>query len=168
MIYECRLLYFSDSLDFTQDIFGERLYGYAAAGRLGNKIAGVDLVEGCKISHICQEAGGFDHPVETAACGLQDGTHIFAALLSLGGNPLGILPVGRVYGNLPGGIDQSVGCECLGVRSDCARGLICLNQFHSDRSLSECIFERWRLFHGSTIPARIKSTTRLQLLSMIA
>ena len=44
-----RYLNLRDGLDLAQDALGQILDGYAAAGRLGDKVTGVDLVKGGKV-----------------------------------------------------------------------------------------------------------------------
>ena len=51
-------LLFGDGFDLAQDTLGQRLDSHAAAGGLGGEVAGIHLVEGGKVAHISQEAGG--------------------------------------------------------------------------------------------------------------
>ena len=105
----------SDGFDLAQDTLGQGLDSHAAAGGLGDEVLGVDLVELSEIAHVSQEAGGLKDLLKAGAGGFQDGAHVLAALLSLGGNALRNIAGGRIHGDLAGGVDEAVHDHTLGV-----------------------------------------------------
>ena len=58
--YYLFLLQLRNRLDLAQDVLGQGFDGAAAPGRLAGEVFGVDLVEGGKIGHVGNEAGGLD------------------------------------------------------------------------------------------------------------
>ena len=119
----------------SEDALGQVLHGHAGAGGLRGEILGIDLVEGGEIAHVGQEAGGLEHLVEAGAGGFQDGAHVLAALLRLGGDAGGHLAGGGVHGDLAGGIDKTVHFKTLGIGTDGAGGVLGFQNFHVDSLL---------------------------------
>ena len=112
-----------DGLDLAEDALGQFLHGHAAAGGLGGEVLGVHLVEGGEVAHVRQEAGGLHHALEGDAGGLQNGAHVLAALVRLGGDALGDGAGGGIHGDLAGGDDQVAEGIALGIGPDGAGGV---------------------------------------------
>ena len=110
-------------LDLAQDVLGQGLDGAAAPGRLAGEVLGVDLVEGGEVGHVGDEAGGLDDLGQVGAGGGQDGGHIAAALLGLGGDALGDIAGGRIHGDLAGAENEGTCDHALGVGADGGRGV---------------------------------------------
>ena len=126
----------SDGFDLAQDTLGQGLDSHAAAGGLGDEVLGVDLVELSEIAHVSQEAGGLKDLLKAGAGGFQDGAHVLAALLSLGGNALRNIAGGGIHGDLAGGVDEAVHDHTLGVGTDGAGGVGSSDHFHGNYPLS--------------------------------
>lgn len=78
-----------DGFHLAQNALGQFLHSHSAAGGLGGEELGIGLVEGGEVAHVRQEAGGLDHVFKAYTGGGQDGAHVLAALLGLGGDALG-------------------------------------------------------------------------------
>ena len=112
-------------------------HGHAAAGGLGGEIPGVHLVEGGEVAHIRQEAGGLDNFVKAGTGSLQDGAHVLAALLRLGGDTFGGSARGGVHRDLTRGDDQISKGVALGIGADGAGGVLGFNDVHVKNSFSK-------------------------------
>jgi len=102
-IWGVLLHHYADGFDLQGHVLGKA--GYLHAGTGGLYIAvepfGIDLVHGGEIVHILEEYGGFDHVLQVASAGLQNGLEVFDALLCLGLNAFGHETV-FIGGNLAG------------------------------------------------------------------
>ena len=72
-----------DDFDFAEDVLRQRLHSHAGTGRAAGKILGVHAVEGGKIAHIGQEAGGLYHVLKVGAGSLQQRAQVLAYLFGL-------------------------------------------------------------------------------------
>jgi len=109
-----------NGFDLAENTLGKSLYCHAAACGLGSKEFLINAVELCKVIHICKEAGGLENLACVAACGLNNGQNILAALLCLSGYSLGNIAGSGIYGDLTGGIYKTVYDIALGIGADCA------------------------------------------------
>lgn len=127
---DCLLLCFRDGFDLAEDALREGLHNDATAGGLGGEVLCIDFVEGGKIAHVSQEAGGLDYVVKGSAGGLQNGADVFTALRCLGSDPFRNASVRRIRRDRAGGEDKAVYGKCLGVGTDGARCKCCFDLFH--------------------------------------
>ena len=112
----------SNDFNFNQCALGQRLHCHAGTSRLSGKVAGVDLVKRSKVSHVCQETGGFDYVLKGAACSLQHSADVLHHLLCLCGDlRLGQCAGSRIDGHGAGQKQQAASLNCLRVRADSSR-----------------------------------------------
>lgn len=121
-----RILQLCNNLNLAKHIFGKRLNGNAASGRLCGEIFAVNLVKSGKIIYISKEANRFNRLIKACACSFANCLQIFANLLSLLLNCLCLhIARGGVYCDLAACEKQAVCLNRLAVRADCAGGVIC-------------------------------------------
>ena len=121
-----------DGLDLAQNVLRQGLHGAAAPGGLTHKVFCVDLVEGGKIGHVRDEAGGLDDLGQVGAGGLQNGGNILTAPLGLGGDALGDIAGGGVHGDLTGAENQRACDHALGIGADGRGGVGGGDDSHAD------------------------------------
>ena len=124
-----------DDFDFHQRVLRQAGHFHSGAGRIAafRKERGVNLVHGAEVVHITEEHGGLQHVVHVGARLGEDGFDVGQGLPGLCLDPLGESPGGGIDGQLPGGDDQSVVLNGLGVRADGGGRLARTdNSFHHD------------------------------------
>ena len=80
----------------------------------------INLVECSEVTHLGQEAGGFHNVFHGDTGSLQNGSNVFAALLSLCCNTLGDFSGGGIYRDLTGSEDKIAHGNALRIGADCA------------------------------------------------
>lgn len=114
-------LFCRNRFDFAQNALWQSLHSDTASSGFRDEILGIDIVECSKIAHVCQKAGGLEHPLKAYTCSLQNCANIFAALLCLGCNAFGNIPCGGINRNLSGSINNAVYFKSLRIGANSTR-----------------------------------------------